>query len=659
MTTDIPLLRFMVLSSVIGFFVFCVSYSVLVWKKRRKSTTASSPMTARIRGWSITALVLGCMGIMTTLVVREAVQAEGMLNGDGLHVVRADSTMRVLQLAEEGPIKEGDVLARFSSTDIQEAIEQAELQKEQFAIQKERLALEPLPRNPNLVREHDKALNKRQELDSKLVNLQLGFFAARRETRNQLIKQRETLATLDATLRTVVGEKAQAVAKRSKANEQLEKERQLAKQQNFTTIDLKEREKEVGTLDAEIAKYDALLRSNEEGQKECKASIADLEEDFKLQPENLDKQIEKTKQELAALDAKFPEIEKEYYEDGKTAQMRRDRDLSEFDNKIKQTEGAIASKKSKLVQYAPMDGQVVYRHSSPSVAANQHAVLVMGPPDNLHLQFRLEDRQVDALKNAPAVTIELAETANSVEQRFPGNFLKATPLAREPGMSLVELRCDAPPETVASLVEGKPIKARFSWRPPMMNLWPFPLSLILIGLGIVGLFFVNMTSWKPAWPRKDEDGDDEDALVTLAPVRKEGDTAEAAADTIPMRPEMPNVPREKPVHAWEHPVGVRLREAIIREDVSMELLDAVELAIEQKKDAVINPMREALRRVQSVPNHARRLLDRLNNFESDDELKVIEKRCLAQRITFLLYTLGIEMPSEVVRRTTAPQVAGS
>ncbi len=249
------------------------------------------------------------------------------------------------------------------------------------------------------------------------------------------------------------------------------------------------------------------------------------------------------------------------------------------------------------------------------------------------------------------MTIELEETANSVEQRFPGTFLQATPLARDPGKSVVELDCQAPPETVASLVDSKAIKARFIWRPPFWSLWPFEASLILFGLGVVGLVVGTVAGWRPRWPGavKPAPVDDDDARVSFAraPAPKSGDTEEAiTADTIPVRPELPGIPRERPVQPWEHPVGVRLREAIIREEIRGELLDAVETAIERQKDAVIVPMRDALRRAPTVPGHARRLLDKLNNFDTNDEFLQIEKRCLAQRLTFLLYTLNLEVPNE-------------
>src|SRR5258707_2756582 len=162
-----------------------------------------------------------------------------------------------------------------------------------------------------------------------------------------------------------------------------------------------------------------------------------------------------------------------------------------------------------------------------------------------------------------------------------------------------------------------------------MNLWPFRVLFFLFAVGIVGLIWTKVSTFRPTWPSSRPVvpvGDDEDITVNFAPIGtpKEGDTVEAG-DTIPQWPEVPGIPKETPI-PWEHPVGIRLREAIIREDVSVELIDVVETAIEQKKGKLIESIRAALGRVPTIPDHARRLVDKLNNTDTDDEMKLLERR---------------------------------
>lgn len=644
MPTDAPLLRFMALSAIIGFIFFCASYAVLVWRKRR----SPAPSGSFIRRWSFSLLLLGILGMAITVVVRETVRADGMVGGDGLYPVRAAQGMQVVELADEGPVKQGDLLARFSSPDALAEIQQAELNLEQLKIDKENLNLMPLTMPTELVGRFDQAVADRRQHLINLMNLRQSRDTAIRDTTHHIIAQRDYLARLENELRTAEGDYRQAVAKRVKALEQLAKERELHSRQNFTTIDLKDREKEVASLDAEIAKHQSRQQTIEAQQKLCRESIAQVEKHMIDQPTRLTEEEAETRKELLAAKELCELLDKQLVAEKEKAQQRRQFEVKGLDNKIKQAQVSLQAKQDKVEVKAPHNGEVVYRNPSPGMALNHGPVLVMSPQGGMRFRFRLNEDQVEALRSAGTVMVELAETENSVEQRFPAKFLTATS-SREPGMSIVDLECQTPPETVAALAEGKPIKARFSWRPPVMNLWPFPVSLLLFGLGVFGLFWTKVSGWRPTWPisKPVAPVDEEDITVTFASMTAatEGDTVEAVADTVPLYPELdPNVPKETPI-PWEHPVGIRIREAIIREDISVELIDAVETAIEQKKGKLIESIREALGRVPTVPEHARRLVDKLNNADTDDEMKLLEKRCLAQRVTFLLYTIGLDLPS--------------
>jgi hypothetical protein len=659
MVNDVPLLKFMVLASLVGFVAFCASYTVLVWKKRHQSSAGATTARSRLRRWSVTGIVLGSLGLLITLVVREAVRAEGMLGGDGLYAIRATPDMRIVQLAEEGLVKEGEVVARFTSSEALADIQKAELNRDQLRNEKEILPSRPLPLDPELVRQHNLAEAAWNQLNSDLTFKRSSRETAGRDNMPPIIQQRDNLANINRDWKLAEGDLQQTRVKLEVARKQLDREQKLANRQNVSSNDLNDRQKEVGALEVDIIKFEAQLAATQERRRVCMESLAKLEQKAAAQDARLEADERDAKAKLVAAEIAKTDAVRKLADDAKEALKRRNWEMEDQDIKIKLAEVQIEAKLNKLEVKAPYEGEVVYRHASPGAAFNNGPVLVMKPKDGgLRFHFRLPDNQVKALSAANTITIELEETANNIEQRFPSKFLQATALARDPGMSLVELDCQAPPETVAALADGKPIKARFSWRPPLLNLWPFPTSLILFGLGVFGLVIANLAGWRPSWPKVKTPvpPDDEDALVSFAkaPTPKEGDTEEAVADTIPLRPELPGVPRERPVQPWEHPVGIRLREAIIREDITAELLDAVETAVEHQKDAVIVPMREALHRAPMVPDHARRLLDRLNNFETNDELKLIEKRCLAQRLTFLLYTLNMEIPGRDQR--TAPVV---
>lgn len=645
MPTDAPLLRFMALSAIIGFIVFCASYAVLVWRKRR-----STPGGSLLRRWSVSAIVMGMLGMAITVVVRETVRADGMVGGNNLYAVRAAQGMRVVQVAEEGSVKEGDVLARFTSPEALADLRKAELDLELLKKQKERLELDPPPMNRDLVNEHDLSLMKVLQLRSTLANLLPSKVGAERDTAMKIIEQRDRLASVENDLKVARGELAQSEAKHKIGLMQLKRELDLAARHSFSTNDLNDREKEVRTLEAEATKLKNSIGAIEGKRDQIKLSLSQLEKRALDEGIQLGGELEETRKELIAARLTLQETAQKLAEDKRVAPLRQQSLVSEIDTKIAQADAQVAAKNNALTVVAPFDGKIVYRHSSPGSALNHGPVLVLSPPEGLRFRFTLATDQVNALRTAGFVMVGLAETDNNVEQRFPAKFLAATDSPREPGMSLVDLECQAPPETVAALAEGKPIKARFSWRPPVMNLWPFPVSLVLFGVGVFGLFWSRVSGWRPTWPVSNPVvpvADDEDITVGYAhvAVAKDGDTVEAAAETIPLRPDMlPSVPKETPI-PWEHPVGIRLREAIIKEDISVELIDVLETAIEQKKGPLIESIREALGRVPTVPEHARRLVDKLNNADTDDEMKLLEQRCLAQRLTFLLYTIGFDIPS--------------
>jgi hypothetical protein len=647
MTSEIPMLKYMVLSALIGFFVFCASYSILVWKKRRQPAPGSA-VPNRLRGWSITFVVLGLLGVAITFAMREAVRAEGILRGDGLDVVRSEQGMKVVYLAEEGPVKEGDILARFSSPDAQSEIDDAAFNRDILEKQKEVLAIQPLPLNLELVRKHEYMNTERRQLLSNLTHLLPSSDVAVRESTHQIIDQQEAIGKIDNELKVARGDLRQKSGTLEVAKVQLRREGELSRRNNLATNDLNERQKEVLSLQGDVAKYQANVASIEDRRIQAKKHLDRLEEVFAKQSTRFSDDLKTIRADLARVKDECDKIDQELYADNKIGQMRREGELAALDTRIKQAEHQLQAKRNKLERRASADGLIVFRHPSPGAALDHGPVIVFSQPDGLRFHTRLNDNQVAGLQSAGTIAIDLEETANTIEQRFPGKFLKALPLTREPGMSLVALECQAPPETVAALTEGKPIKARFSWRPPVMNMWPFPTSLVLIALGVLGLLLCGLRDWKPSWPSSTKpvpEEDDEESIVAYSRPAKEGDTVEAR-DTIPERPLLPHIPREVPIEPWEHPVGIRLREAIIREDISTELVAAVETAIEQKHDAVIVPLREALRRAPSVPDHARRLLDKLNRTDSNNEIKEMEMRCLAQRVTFLLYTIGIEIPSQ-------------
>ncbi len=219
--TDIPLIKYMVLSSLIGFVAFCASYTLLVWKKRHQSSAGTVNARSRLRGWSMTGIVLGSIGLVVTLVVREsAVRTEGMLRGHDLYSVRATPDMRIVQLADEGPVEEGEVIARFTSPEALADVQKAELNRDMLQHEKDILPSRPLPLDPELVRQHNLAEANYNQLYSDLTFKRSNRETGGRENMPPIIQQRDNLANINRDMKIAEGDLQQTKVKLEIARKQ-------------------------------------------------------------------------------------------------------------------------------------------------------------------------------------------------------------------------------------------------------------------------------------------------------------------------------------------------------------------------------------------------------------------------------------------------------
>lgn len=109
-------LRVAVISGLIGFGVFCASYSLAVWFRRNRSTPG------KLTRFSFFALVLGIFGIVGNWAYNEFSQRHGIVGGQDLFVIHAKRNVTVERLAPEGGIEKGDSLAVFLPPSLQEQL---------------------------------------------------------------------------------------------------------------------------------------------------------------------------------------------------------------------------------------------------------------------------------------------------------------------------------------------------------------------------------------------------------------------------------------------------------------------------------------------------------------------------------------------------------
>jgi hypothetical protein len=192
---------------------------------------------------------------------------------------------------------------------------------------------------------------------------------------------------------------------------------------------------------------------------------------------------------MAACQEQTEQLKERIYQDRKIAQIRRDREVETLNLRIRQAEAQLAAKRSKIEEKAPVAGKVIYRHPSPESVVNDVPVLVFCPPQGVRLSVAVNADQVDALRDAGTLSINLKDSAEGTRS-FAGRFLSASPDVS--GSVIVDVECDPTPDAATLLVEGKVVKAAFGWRPPLVSLWTAQVSFFVLSMGLCGLLFAAM-----------------------------------------------------------------------------------------------------------------------------------------------------------------------
>lgn len=99
-------LRIAVISGLIGFGVFCVSFSMSVWFRRNRTRPN------RAARFSFLAITLGVFGVVGNWAYNEFSSRDGIVGGQDLFVVHAKRNVAIDNLAR-GRVEKGERLAEF------------------------------------------------------------------------------------------------------------------------------------------------------------------------------------------------------------------------------------------------------------------------------------------------------------------------------------------------------------------------------------------------------------------------------------------------------------------------------------------------------------------------------------------------------------------
>jgi hypothetical protein len=474
------LVRLVGASVLVGLLAFCIAHVVQVWRKRNARPADRAPAARRL-AWAC--LLAGGVLIPAAAVHRELTRAEGVLTGEGLFVVRAAEDAPVEWLREGDAVAADEPLARFGSRSARAEELRARLARAEA--ERDVLELLPLTPDPELSRRHQAVVQERTQAQQELGQLIIASEAAGRDQTAQIFAKKETLARLDLTVTERRKELDRATVRSSHANFLLTTMGKLSTGGSVSSTEYQEHLK--AARDAEI-EVGALTQEVKDllAQKDVFRGQLDKLEAGRADPADpLRKQVDAFKTRLARLEVQEEVLKPKIDRDLARSSTLREAEKVQIAAKIREHRAGVDGLARELEVRAPFAGRLAYRTASPNATRPHGTLAVLAPQEGFLLTSRITQSDADSMREGGEVLIEVGE--GSPERRIPARFLRAAPLAHEPGYAALQLDCQPPPEMVRRLAEGEKLTVAFAWNPPLTALWPFRAGIVLMAAGLIGL----------------------------------------------------------------------------------------------------------------------------------------------------------------------------
>ena len=475
-------LRIAVVSGLIGFGVFCASFSLAVWFRRNRSRPN------KLTRLSFFALVLGVFGVAGNWAYNEFSRRNGIVGGQDLFVVHAKRNVTVERLVSEGRVEKSDSLAVFlpPSLDEQLAVIDSHIKQAQAKIGY--FNLRALPVDSLLLQQQAQF---RQQIDQMQV-MMLDLQKSRRETER---------AHLDAS--------TQYAEKRSQNDLQVAAEREalatavqqteIAQGALNRAVDLRNRggigtvvaveDKASNHLTQSLARNraQANLRSLAEYRRALDESYGRALASLSGQIARLDNDMAEKQQIAAKLVASLAVNQKAVAADRRRAGEETAREREAAEHELDALRAERASMLAVTQVKAPFSGEVVYRHPAPGFAPENTPVLALSAGSGFAARIWVPAEEIDAIKQAGKVQFALEQPV--LNKFFEGKFRAFEEAPYEKNRVIAIFDVKLPLEAITLLASaGNPVQANLLWRPDLMASNPFRGSLILVAAGCIGMF---------------------------------------------------------------------------------------------------------------------------------------------------------------------------
>jgi hypothetical protein len=293
------ILRVAILSGVIGFAGFCISYGFYVWHKRNSTNRRSK---SRATTLAQVLAFLSCAMIALCWAFNEFQGRSGIAGGRDVFVVNARRESFAQQITSAETVAQGDVVAEFLSPADRTRLAAIDLQISQAKAKKEAIA--------NKVLQSDEALLQEQtHLRSELLQNK-GFAFQLQHSRYEVERERATLTTawtreeskLLEDLAEAERELASALGRREITQRALQRGEELQKQCNVSRLQLDMRSSD--DLSAELS-----VEKNKQAIASLKERHEALSHRFESSLTSLDQQISELSADHIQMAATIDEIE--------------------------------------------------------------------------------------------------------------------------------------------------------------------------------------------------------------------------------------------------------------------------------------------------------------------------------------------------------------
>jgi hypothetical protein len=450
------LLRLAIIGGVLGFAVFCASYSLLVWRRRN---VINDRQPSRVRRFAYVCIISGTIGLLGTWAFSQLEKRDGIVQGSDLYVVHARQDVAAVHLTPREEVQDGDVIAEFVLPANQRQRTLNDLQQAHAQMRAE------AARAQSLV--VDQALVQREA-----------------QTRSQIAQKEGFIFDLKKSQREV--EKARAVLLTEWIREKKQIELEVARLLPVRP----------GDVELELNKRHLVITS-------FQGRLHSLEERYNVSDARLSEQLRDIQDDIAKLGASVKADEAQLAEIQELLRVDQIRAKLAVEREAETTRieaSIVTAERERFVDMtqmkAPFSGRIVFRHPTPELAPEGVPILALSAGPGFVAQIRMPRVEADQIASSGKEVL-LGLERPVLHNIITGHFIRAEPLSLEDGQAIAFFECALPSEVVASFgnLPGR-VGVNLLWSPPLLSNFEFQASAMLFLFGVFCFMFSSsLAQW--------------------------------------------------------------------------------------------------------------------------------------------------------------------